>query len=141
MDDTIERGLEPGRERAEKRWGEILDSGFTIVPDTLLQSQKALGLSARDMMVLLQIVSFWWRADEWPRPRVSTLASRLDVDERTVQRSISLLRDRGLIERTWVRTNSGTPAQGFELTGLVAKLRLLARKRNFNVVDEATNDD
>jgi len=85
-----------------------------------------LGLSNREMLVLLQLLTFWWKASSPPRPRVSTLAQRLDVDERTIQRALSSLCEKGLIERTRVKTPEGDEAQAFDLGGLVAKLEAFA---------------
>ena len=122
------KGLAPGRFRAERRWGEALESGFTIVPDVLIKNQGRLGLAFRELGVLLQLISFWWTAEEWPRPQVSTLAKRMGVDDRTVQRSLSALVDCGLIARTRVKTKYGDFAQGFDLSGLVTKLEQIARQ-------------
>lgn len=118
--------LAPGRERAEQRWGSSLATGFTIIPDILLKNQKALGLGFREMSVLLQLLSFWWVADEWPRPQISTIAKRVGSDERTVQRAISTLVDLGLIERVRVKTKYGDFAQGFGLSGLLGRLEGIA---------------
>lgn len=125
----IEAGsLADGRERAQVRWGDTLTGGFTIVPDTLLKNQGRLGLGFREMCVLIQLLSFWWVADEWPRPQIATLARRTGSDERTVQRAISALVDKGLIARVRVKTRYGDYAQGFSLAGLVAKLEIVAEQ-------------
>ncbi|RYG29048.1 hypothetical protein EON81_27425 [bacterium] len=120
--------LAAGRERAQVRWGEALTGGFTIVPDVLLKNQGKLGLGFREMCVLVQLLSFWWVADEWPRPQIGTLAKRVGSDERTVQRAIGALVDQGLIERTRVRTKYGDYVQGFSLSGLVARLETIAEQ-------------
>ncbi len=124
----LHEALAGGRERAAERWGGALGAGFTIVPDPLLKNQRVLGLTGREMLVLLQLLTFWWKAGAPPRPRVSTLAQRLDVDERTVQRALSALCNKGIIERVRVKTPGGHDVQAFDLAGLVAKLELLAAR-------------
>ena len=123
----LQQPLADGRERATERWGKALDVGFTIIPDLLLKNQRGLGLTSRELLVLLQLLTFWWKASTPPRPRVTTLANRLDVDERTVQRALSALCEKGFVERVRVKTPDGDDAQGFNLSGLVAKLERLAQ--------------
>lgn len=115
-----------GKERAAARWGIALDGGFTLVPDPLLRNQAQLGLSAQELNLVLQLLSFWWTSTTWPRPRVSVLAARIGVDERTVQRSLASLRDKGLVKRVPVSTEAGDVLQGFDLSGLVSRLKALA---------------
>lgn len=116
----VDRGS--GRERAEARWGDVLSTGFTVIPEALLRNQARLGLRPQEMNVLIQLLSYWWRADSWPRPRVSTLASRLGVDERTIQRSLAALREKGFVKRVKVAGEHGDELQAFDLSGLVSRL-------------------
>jgi hypothetical protein len=126
MSVDIEGGLAPGRERAIQRWGPALTPGFTIVPDVMIRGQAKLGIAPREMCVLLHLLTFWWVAEEWPRPKLATIARRMGVEERTVQRAIGNLIELGLIERTKIRTKFGDFVQGFNLSGLLAKLERLA---------------
>jgi hypothetical protein len=48
------------------KWGLAGLAGFQQVPDALLMKQQDLGLEGIDLLVLLNIVSFWWRGDEPP---------------------------------------------------------------------------
>jgi hypothetical protein len=56
-------------------------------------------------------------------------------DERTVQRAISGLIDLGLIERVRVKTKYGDFAQGFGLSGLLARLEGIAGASATTVAD------
>lgn len=115
-----------GRERAAERWGAALNGGFTVVPEVLLRNQARLGITARELNLVLQLLSFWWRSSYWPRPRVSVLATRMGVDERSVQRALASLQGKGLVRRALVPTENGETMQGYDLTGLVTRLQLLA---------------
>lgn len=81
----------------EKKWGQAAGAGFQQVPDLLLRSQSKLGLASNDMVVLLHIVMHWWYADKLPFPATATIAKRMGQTPRTVQRSLKILRDKGLI--------------------------------------------
>lgn len=65
-------------------------TGYTAVPDVLIRSQSQLKLSASEMVVVLNLLLHWWQGDgEWPYPRISTIASRMGVTQRTVERAIN----------------------------------------------------
>lgn len=65
----------------EEKWGNtLLSEGFTVMPNIIFQHQKALKLKPLDVLVLLHLVAYWWKADEPPRPAKGTIANALDVD-------------------------------------------------------------
>jgi len=82
-----------------ERWGSAVDAGFTAVPNALVRAQDKLGLSATDLVVLLNIVMHWWHRDRRPTPRSTAIAKRSGIGHRTVQRSLRRLEKLGLIER------------------------------------------
>ncbi|TQE98517.1 MAG: helix-turn-helix domain-containing protein [Spiribacter salinus] len=121
----------PGRERVRQKWGTAVDEGFTgfqMVPDVLVRSQKRLGLTSAEMMVLLNILMHWWTADRWPHPRLATIARRMGVEERTVQRHVGKLEKVGLVKRLPPEQDpgGGPSRRRFDLTGLIARLEELA---------------
>ena len=61
----------------------------TLVPDVLLKSQTSLGLNATELVVLLNLTMHWWFPKQKPFPRSQTIAQRMGVDVRTVQRAMS----------------------------------------------------
>lgn len=115
----------PETGRVTARFGEAAKAGYQPVPDVLLFHQAELGLRSEDLNVLLQITAHWIDADRMPFPRPSTIAKRMDVSERTIQRSLTRLRKLGLLGKT--KNADGRPA--FDLTPLVERLRPLAQKR------------
>ena len=110
-----------------KRWrGAVTaaETGFTAVPDILIRSQAQLGLSPTEMVVLLNILLHWWRDDEWPYPRISTIGERMGTSRRTVERAIRSLQEKGLvIHRKSELIGNGPAARRFDLSGLIDVLR------------------
>jgi predicted transcriptional regulator len=87
-------------------------SGFVAVPVSLLRLQTQLKLSATDMLVLINLLAHWWDPERSVFPRSTTIAQRMGVTKRTVQRSTNKLLKRGLVERTFFegrRTFQFTP--------------------------------
>ena len=82
------------------KWGKALDrGGFQALPNLLLAKQGSLGLKSLDIVVLLHFNRFWWACDEDPYPDRRRIAARIGVSVRTVERSLSRLEEKGLIER------------------------------------------
>src|SRR6201999_3172956 len=55
------------------KWGTASVAGFQLVPDVLLVKQQQLGLDALDVLVLLNITSFWWFRDRPPFLRTNVI--------------------------------------------------------------------
>lgn len=88
---------------AEKWQGAVTKgSGFVAIPMALLRLQTKLKLSQTDMMVLINLLAHWWDPARAVFPRSSTIAKRLGVTKRTVQRSTQKLLDSGLIARDFL---------------------------------------
>lgn len=111
---------------AYEKWGDALNAGFQLVPDVLLKQQSRLGLNPVDLVVLLNVLMHWWFAEQLPFPKSSLIARRMDVGQRTVQRSFKRLEQLGLIER--VKGSSDTTK--FDPSGLVRRLIPLAQRDN-----------
>jgi DNA-binding transcriptional ArsR family regulator len=95
-----------------------VDAGFVAVPNILLRSQEKLGLSANDVLVMLNIIMHWWHRDRRPSPRATAIAKRSGLGHRTVQRSLKRLEQLGLIERVRVAKDKTE----YSLDGLVGRL-------------------
>ncbi|SEB02351.1 helix-turn-helix domain-containing protein [Rubrimonas cliftonensis] len=81
------------------KFREAVVGGFQAVPDILLKQQDQLGLTPTDMLVLLNITMHWWYPQQKPFPRATTIARRMGVAQRTVQRSIRNLEQLGYLSR------------------------------------------
>ena len=66
-------------------WGDILDEGFTSVPNLLLRYRSSLGIKPKHLTLIIDIMSFKW--DRYsPFPSYSTLAKRAGIEERSIKR-------------------------------------------------------
>lgn len=107
--------------RSVSKWGDAGRS-FQLLPDILFKRQTALGLSATDMLVILNITMHWWYSDQRPFPRTSTIAKRMGVEPRTVQRSLKKLSDLKLVTREKETAEDGSERIVCDLSGLVDRL-------------------
>jgi hypothetical protein len=109
------------------KWGEAARAGFQTIPDLLLTSQSKLALSSTDMITLLNVAMDWRRPDQRPFPRSITIARRMGVVVRTVQRALATLRRLGLLARASETSTNGDQREIWDLSGLVKRLLELAR--------------
>lgn len=113
-----------------QKWGAaVIAGGYTVLPNVILQNQKALELKHLDVLVLMCLLSYWWSKDDLPRPAKASIAQTLDVDPRTVQRSIAKLEKQGYIQRKERRAGVGDNLPNFyDLSGLVAAAKTQAEQ-------------
>lgn len=111
----------------QKRWGEAMTEGFVVVPRLLLLKQHELGLNNGEVVVLLNLLASWWKDEDRPYPAVSTLAQRMGVSLRTVQRAIEKLEETGFIKRLRNTQGNGRSSKlkvtRYELSGTVEKIK------------------
>jgi DNA-binding transcriptional regulator YhcF (GntR family) len=116
----------------ERKWGKPLkDAGFVIIPSVLLEYQARLKIDPIDLTLLLQIAKHWWDPDKPPFPSRKLLGECIGRDVSTVQRRLSKLRDRGLIEIEH-RHDAETHAQTssiYTFKGLIEKATVLANEK------------
>lgn len=93
--------LEATRITVKEKWqGAVTDgSGFVAVPMSLLRLQSKYELSATEMLVLINLLAHWWDPGRAVFPRSTTIAKRMAIDTRTVQRATAALEQKGLLER------------------------------------------
>lgn len=96
-----ESTLDEARITVKEKWQGAVDerSGFVAVPMALLRLQSRYGLNPTDMLVLINLLAHWWDPRHPVFPRSTTVAKRMGVDLRTVQRSTRKMVKAGLIER------------------------------------------
>ena len=112
---------------AELKWGRtVMNSGACVIPSLLLREQQKLGLTATQLVVLLNIIDFWWEEDLKPQPRLKTLASRMSMTERQARRHVAALERAGFIRRIERRAHhGGSQTNTYDLSGLVIRLQEL----------------
>lgn len=114
--------------KLQTRWGDGLSVGFVAVPNILLEQQVHLKIDCEQMVLLANLMSYWWANDELPFPRTEVLAKRTGLSRRTVQRRISQLEAMGLIKRSAKHVDESQRAlTEYNLNGLVEKLKLLGK--------------
>ena len=75
---------------SEKKWGRaVVKLGFSIIPSLIFRAQARLGLNPTQLAVLLQLADYWWDEQRHPYPSKQTLADRLGLSARQVQRHIA----------------------------------------------------
>lgn len=106
------------------KWGEALDSGFVVIPSALLRNQHKLGLNDGEIVVLLNLLMSWWGLSELPHIQTTTIANRMHVTRRTVQRHIENLEQKKFIRRIWAKRGVNERAGAtYDLSGTVAILK------------------
>jgi hypothetical protein len=117
---------------AETKWGAAVSggpNGYQLVPDVLLRKQTELKLDATDIVILLNICMHWWESEpsKMPHPRPVTIANRMGISTRTVERHIARLGDLGLMEWLPPEPRADAPSvRRFDLEGLRSALERLA---------------
>lgn len=92
----------------ERRWGrDALAMGWTAIPASLFFLQGTLSISPVAFNVLLNLITHWWKPYEWPHPSQESIAIRMSVSVRTVQRGIGELESKGLLIR--IKTSKDNP--------------------------------
>lgn len=117
----------PRAMRAFDKWGDAASAGFQLVPDLLLKNQAKLELSHTDLVVLLNVLMHWWYAEQRPFPRSTTIAARMDVQPRTVQRCLAKLDELGLVKRVTETLFDGEEREVCDPSGLKQRLIELAK--------------
>ena len=90
--------------------------------------QRELGLDQTDMLVLLNLTSYWWFKDRPPFPRTNVIAKRMGVSSRTVQRALKKLEAKGYIRRDDYKAEDGRTTAAVYFEGLILKLTGMAKE-------------
>lgn len=102
-----------------RRWGEaVSEPGFVAVPKLLIEHHAQLGLDLADLGLLIQLLSYWWKAEGAVFPSRTTLARRAGLDDRSISRRVVKLENLGIIEVA----RSGRKSNHYTFEGLRSKL-------------------
>jgi DNA-binding MarR family transcriptional regulator len=104
-----------------------LNDAFTPITMGLFRHQGTLNLTSDETVVLMNLLSFWWKPDGLPFPSSLILARRMRVSIQTVQRAIENLEKKELIKRIWNLSDgrSSVEVSHYDLRPLVTKLKKL----------------
>lgn len=99
------------------------------MPRVLLRFPKKLGLSRIDLLVVLNLLTYW--GEDLPWPSKETIASALSIDPQTVRRSVKKMEGLGLVKRVIRRSKYGdNDTNKYDLGGLVKAVDKLTREEN-----------
>mgnify|MGYP005752297273 FL=1 len=121
---------EPTDERTlTRKWGkETMAANYTVIPCALLRGQARLKIGPNELAVLIHLIDHWWQPEAMPWPSKKTLAERLGVSTKTVQRAIVVLEEEGLLLRKErYHKAGGRTSNEYDLTPLVARLKDIAK--------------
>jgi DNA-binding HxlR family transcriptional regulator len=115
----------------EKKWTKpLMDAGWLAFPSIILEKQHALGLTSLDINIILYLATYWWTADNKPRPSKSTIAEAIGVTPRTVQRRIAAMEKAGFIKREERRVSKeGSKPNFYHFDGLIKEATPFANEK------------
>lgn len=124
----------------QNKWGDAINLGFVAIPNVLITNFRGLNVTPTEFVVLLNLLTHWWSVEDRPYPRVATIARRLDMTTRTVQRALNRLKALGLLDWERIQVRSGkiirnAPAGDgvrrrlYDLRPLVERANALAQER------------
>src|SRR5215831_15451281 len=92
--------------RITVRFGDdLLQAGFTAVPNLLLNHYTELGMSQAELVFVVHLCQYWW-SEKNPYPSLQTIATKMGKDLRQTRRYAERLRNAELLE-THERTAPG----------------------------------
>jgi len=112
----------------EAKWTPtLLEAGWTVLPAALIEHQKALGIDAIDMNIILHLANRWWTADNRPMPSKNSIAEAMGIDPSTVRKRIQRLEKANLVRREERRVRGrGSKTNIYHLDGLINELQPFA---------------
>ena len=115
----------------ERKWTKpLMDAGWTAFPTVIIERQKALGLDATDVNIILHLASYWWTSDNKPHPSKKTIAEALGVAPQTVQRHIAAMEQAGFIRREERRIpGKGSLTNRYHFDGLIKEAQPFAKEK------------
>ena len=75
---------------------ELLQDGFTSVPNLVLTNYAILGITAAEMMFSIHVWQYWWTEKD-PYPALQTIADRMSVTRRQVRNYTQSLKQKGYL--------------------------------------------
>ena len=111
-----------------QKWGkEVMAANYTVIPCALLRGQARLRIGPSALAVLVHLIDHWWRPEAMPWPSKKTIADRLGVSAKTVQRAVVELAEAGLLARKKrYHKTGGRTSNEYDLSPLVERLKPVA---------------
>ncbi|MEJ1177174.1 helix-turn-helix domain-containing protein [Agrobacterium sp. CMT1] len=121
------------------KWGvRVGRSTYSMLPNNLIwindYIDEEFKLNPSEMVVLINIISNWWKEDQIPAVSKSLISKRTRLSQRQVQRTISSLEEKGYIKRVYVGQKAGG-ANGFLISGTIQHVETVISRR-LQVIDQ-----
>src|SRR5258708_18158116 len=108
---------------------EVMKAGYVVIPALLLDRQRALGLGASELNILLHLIRHWWFPERLPYPGKKRIAECMEISESTLRRRIADMEKRGILERKKrISKDRGQETNEYDLSGLVELLKPFAKE-------------
>jgi len=119
------------------KWGlNVVESGWTNVPNTLLKNAYRLKLDPSETLTLIYLMRFWWKSSDMPYPSISKTSVEMGITRKTMAKKFASLQEKGLIELV---KHQGR--RKFSLKGLQEKLEYLEKHPVVLADDDSDDDD
>ncbi len=115
------------------KWGKkIAERGFTQIPNYLLNINMfvtdEIKISSSETIVLIHLISNWWKKDDLPFPSMKNISERSGISERQVQRALKSLEEKEYISRKKRRINKAISSNAYDLSPTIEILNLVANQ-------------
>lgn len=110
--------MEDSKQTESRKWGTSLRFGWTAVPNILLRKQSELSLSSDHLVVLINLIRFWWRFDRFPYPSTEKTAAETGLTEEKIINLIDDLEKKELLRKIGL----GGGKYGYDISPLSKKL-------------------
>lgn len=127
-----EANINEASKKLSSRWtSTVLETGWTGIPNILIERQQTLKLSPVEMNILIILLKYWWDKDNHPFPSKRKIADMVGRSHDTVRKTIKSMEEKGLVtrERRYYPDNKGQKSNYYKLDGLVAKLEEYAKEK------------
>jgi len=128
------RGSVVKRGEITTTWGDgVLDKGFTLVPNVLLENYIEIGMRDKHLVLVEQLLRFGHKTGQC-YPAQKTLANRTGYGIKTVQRLLRELKEMGFLEiyKRYIKPENENPRRTsnvYDLRGLMEKLQQLVSEK------------
>lgn len=108
-----------------KKWGySTAQGGWTSVPNLLLKHSGRLNISPTELVILIQLMRFWWKEEDLPYPSISKTSEEMGVTRKTASKYFGLLKEKGYIRD--IELPNGRIA--YSLDGLIRTLDAISKE-------------
>lgn len=110
--------MEDSKQVESKKWGTSLRFGWTAVPNILLRKQSDLSLSSDHLIVLINLIRFWWKFDKFPYPSIEKTSAETGLTAEKITNLINDLEKKELLRKVGL----GGGKYGYDISPLSRKL-------------------